>query len=61
MSLKMALKRTTNTTRSDPITNQIIPTMEASPQKGGIPVGSMDLTCSVYQQKGDQHGPQTKK
>ena len=60
MSLKMALKRTMNTTRSGQITNQIIPTMEVSPQKSGIPAGSMDLTCSVYQQKKDQHGPQTK-
>ena len=57
MSLKMALKRTTNPTRSDPITNQIIPIMEVSPQKSGIPAGSMDLTCSVCQQKGGQHGP----
>ena len=56
MSLKMALKGTTNTTRSGPITNQIIPTMEVSPQKNDIPVGSMDLTCSVCQQKGGQHG-----
>ena len=61
MSLKMALKRTTNTIRSGPITNQIIPTMEISPQKSGIPAGSMDLTCSVYQQKGDQHRPRTEK
>ena len=61
MSLKMALMRTTNTTRSGPIMNQIIPTMEVSPQKSGIPVGSMDLTCSVYQQKGGQHGPRTEK
>ena len=61
MSLKMALKRTTNTTRSGPITNQIIPTMEVPPRKSCIPVGSMDLTCSVYQQKVDQHGPQTGK
>ena len=61
MSLKMALKRTTNATRSGPITNQIIPTMEVSPQKSGIPVGSIDLTCSACQQKGGQHGPQTEK
>ena len=53
MSLKMALKRATNRTRSGPITNQIIPTMEVSPRKSGIPAGSMDLTCSVCQQKGD--------
>ena len=33
MSLKMALKRTTNPTKSGPITNQIIPTMEVSPRK----------------------------
>ena len=61
MSLKMALKRTTNTTRLGPIINQIIPTTEVSPQKSGIPVGSMDPTCSVCQQKGGQHGPQTEK
>ena len=61
MSLKMALKRTTNTTRSGPITNQIIPTTEVSPQKSGIPVGSMDLTYSVCQQKGGQHRPRTEK
>ena len=61
MSLKIALKRTTNKTRSGPITNQIIPTMEVSPRKSGIPVGFMDLTCSVYQQKGGQHRPQTEK
>ena len=61
MSLKMALKRTMNPTRSDPIMNQIIPIMEVSPQKSGIPAGSMDLTCSVCQQKGGQHGPQTEK
>ena len=57
MSLKMALKRTKNPTRSDPIMNQIIPTMEVSPRKSGIPAGFMDLTCSVCQQKGGQHGP----
>ena len=39
--------------------NQIVPTTEVSPRKSGIPTGSMDLTCSVYQQKGGQHGPQT--
>ena len=61
MSLKLALKRTTNPTRSGPITNQIIPTMEVSPQKSGIPAGSMDLTCSACQQKGGQYGPQTEK
>ena len=26
---------------------------------GGIPAKSMDLTCSVYQQEGGQHRPQT--
>ena len=61
MSLKLALKRTTNPTRSGAITNQIIPTMEVSPQKSGILAGSMDITCSVCQQKGGQHGPQTEK
>ena len=61
MSLKMALKRTMNTTRSGPITNQIIPTMEVSPQKSGIPAGSMELTCSVCQQKGGQQEPRTEK
>ena len=60
MSLKMALKRTTNTTRSGPIMNQIIPTMEVSPRKSGIPVGSMDLTCSVCQQKGGQQRNKSK-
>ena len=39
--------------------NQIIPTTEVSPRKSGIPAGSMDLTCSAYQQKGDQYRPQT--
>ena len=61
MSFKMALKRTTNPTRSGPIMNQIIPTMEVSPRKSGILAGSMDLTCSVCQQKGGQHGPRTEK
>ena len=61
MNFKMALKRTTNPTRSGPITNQIIPTMEVSPRKSGIPAGSMDLTCSVCPQKGGQHGPRTEK
>ena len=61
MSLKLVLGRTTNTTRLGPITNQIIPTMEVSPLMNGIPAGSMDLTCSVYQQQGGQHGPQTEK
>ena len=37
--------------------NQIIATMEVSPPKSGIPAGSMDLSCSVCQQKGGQHGP----
>ena len=32
--------------------------MEVSPLKSGIPAGSMDLTHSVCQQKGGQHGPQ---
>ena len=41
--------------------NQIIPTMEVSPLKSGIPAGSMDLTCLVCQQKEGQHGPQTEK
>ena len=41
--------------------NQIIPTMEVSPPKSGIPAGSMNLTCSVCQQMGGQHGPQTEK
>ena len=41
--------------------NQIIPTMEVSPRKSGIPVGSMDLTGSVSQQQGGQHRPQTEK
>ena len=41
--------------------NRIIPTMEVSPLKSGIPAGSMDLACSVCQQKGGQHGPQTEK
>ena len=41
--------------------NQIIPTMEASPLKSDIPAGSMDLTCSVCQQKGGQAGPRTEK
>ena len=39
--------------------NQIVPTTEVSPQKSGIPTGSMDLTCSVCQQKGGQQGPRT--
>ena len=41
--------------------NQIVPTMEVSPRKSGIPTGSMDLTCSVCQQKGGQHRPRTEK
>ena len=41
--------------------NRIIPTMEVSPLKSGIPAGSMDLTRSNCQQKGGQHGPQTEK
>ena len=61
MSLKLVLGRTMNATRLSPITNQIIPTMEVSPSKSGIPAGSMDLTCSIYQQQGGQHGPQTEK
>ena len=61
MSLRLVLGRTTNTTRGGPITNQIIPTMEVSPVKSGIPVGSMDLTRSFSEQKGGQHGPQTEK
>ena len=35
--------------------------MEVSPLMNGIPAGSMDLTCSVYQQQGGQHGPQSEK
>ena len=35
--------------------------MEAFPLQNGIPAGSMDLTCSFYQQQGGQHGPQTEK
>ena len=42
-------------------TNQIIHTMKAFPRKGGIPTGSIDLTCSICQQEGDQHGPQAEK
>ena len=61
MCLKLALRGTTNPTRSGTITNQIIPTTEVSPQKSGIPAGSMDLTCSVCQQKRGQHGPRTEK
>ena len=61
MSLKLALRRTMNPTRSGPITNQTIPTTEVSPLKSGIPAGSMDLTCLVCQQKGGQHRPQTEK
>ena len=61
MSKKMALKRTMNTTRSGLIMNEIIPTTEVSPRKSGIPVGSMDLTCSACQQKGGQHGPRTER
>ena len=61
MSLKLVLGRTMNATRLGPITNRIIPTMEASPLTNGIPAGSMDLTCSFYQQQGGQHGPQTEK
>ena len=61
MSLKLVLGRTTNATRLGPITNQNFPTMEASPLTNGIPAGSMDLTCSSYQQQGGQHGPQTEK
>ena len=41
--------------------NQVIPTMEVSPLKSGIPAGSMDLTLSIGQQKGGQHGSQTEK
>ena len=59
MSLKMALRRTMNTIRSGPIMNHIIPTTEVSPRKSSIPAGSMDLTYSAYQQKGDQYRPQT--
>ena len=61
MSLKLVLRRTTNTPRGGPITNQLIPTMEASPLPNSIPAGSMDLTCSCYQQQGGQHGPRTEK
>ena len=61
MSLKLVPGRTTNATRLGPIMNRIIPTMGVSPLTKGIPAGSMDLICSVYQQKGGQHGPHTKK
>ena len=61
MSLRLVLGRTTNATRGGPIRNQIIPAMEVSPLKSGIPGGSMDLTRSVCQQKGGQHRPQTEK
>ena len=61
MSLKLVLGRTSNATRLGPTTNRIIPTMEVSPLMNGIPAWSMDLTCSVYQQQGGQHGPQTEK
>ena len=52
MSLKLVLRRTTDATRLGPITNRIIPTIEVSPLMNGIPAGSMDLACSVYQQQG---------
>ena len=61
MSLKLVLGRTMNATRLGPIMNRIIPTMEVSPLMNGIPAGSMDLTCPVYQQQGGQHRPQTEK
>ena len=35
--------------------------MKPFPRKGGIPAGSMDLTGSVCQQEGGQHGPQAEK
>ena len=61
MSLKLVPRRTMNATRLGPITNRIIPTMEVSPLTNGIPTGSMDLTCLIYQQQGGQHGPRTEK
>ena len=58
MSLKVASRRTTNPMR--PITNQIIHSRRTFSQEGRIPAGSMDLTCSSYQQEGGQEGPPTK-
>ena len=61
MVIEMAPRRTTNTMRGGSITSKIIHTMKPFPQKGGIPAGSMDLTCSVCQPEGGQHGPRTEK
>ena len=57
MSLKVASKRTTNP--MSPITNQIILSRRTFTQGGRIPAGSMNLTCSSYQQEGGQEGPPT--
>ena len=57
MSLKVASKRTTNP--MSPIMNQIIHSRRTLSQGGRIPAGSMNLTCSSYQQEGGQEGPPT--
>ena len=61
MDLEMAPRRTTNTMKQGLITSTIIHSTKPSPQKGGISARSIDLTCSICQQKGDQRGPPTEK
>ena len=39
--------------------NQIILSRRTVAQGGRIPAGSMNLTCSTYQQEGGQEGPPT--
>ena len=56
MVIEVAPRRTMNAMRGSSIASQVIHTMKAFPQKGGIPAGSMDLTCSICQQEGGQHG-----
>ena len=57
MSLKVASKRTTNP--MSPIANRIVHSRRTFSQGGRIPAGSMNLTCSSYQQEGGQEGPPT--
>ena len=57
ISLKVASKRTMNP--MSPITNRIIHSRRTFSQGGRIPAGSMDLTCSSYQQEGGQEGTPT--
>ena len=58
MSLKVASKRTTNP--MSPTANQIVHSRRTFSQGGRIPAGSMNLTCSSYQQEGGREGPPTK-